>query len=161
MKIEIVSERRYGEPKLQMPKELKGIAKAGTVPYSKATCPVYLTGDAAWIKHRDYFSPMIPYPEAVACGMIDANKWRKKFIYNDNFGGIVLRCEAWIRVPYSLITSILNAGYILPHVVITMELEKTLGLSEGRLCNFDWEHMFEELIKLCKPHLKQEKSEKN
>lgn len=148
--IEIISERRYGEPKLQTPKALKGIKKVGSVYYSKAACPVYVTATDIYLKHRDWFSPMIPYPEAVKKGIIDASKWRKKFVYNDNFGGIVLRCEAWLRIPLLLITSWRG---LLPHYGLCMALERTLGLPEGHLCGYDWAHMFEEIIKLCKPYL--------
>lgn len=143
--IEILSTRRYGEPKLKMPKELKGIKKAGSVPWnSKCACPVYITPTHIYLKHRDWFSPYIPIHEAVQAGIIDPRK--NRFIYNDNFGSVVLRCEAWLRMPLSLLSSDLG---LIPALGLCLELERTLDMPESTLCNHDWQHMFEELIKLC------------
>lgn len=142
--IEILSERRYGEPKLKMPKDLKGIKKAGSVPWgTRCQCPVYITSTHAYIKHRDWFSPCISKEKAKTAGII--GDWNKKFVYNDNFGSVVLRCEAWLRIPRSLLSSDLG---LIPALGLCYELERTLGLAEGTLCNHDWQHMFEELIKL-------------
>lgn len=83
--------RYYGDPKLQKPKELKGIKEAFSVDYipKKCKCKVYIVGDDVWIHHRDFFSQTI-YDHNV--------EFRKKFIYNDTFGCIVLRNEAYIHI---------------------------------------------------------------
>lgn len=142
--IEILSSRRYGEPKLKMPKELKGIHKAGSVPWGpKCACRVYITPTHIYLKHRDWFSPCISLEKAKQAGII--NKWDSKFVYNDNFGSVVLRCEAWLRMPRSLLSADLG---LIPALGLCLEMERTLGMQEGLLCNHDWVHMFEELIKL-------------
>lgn len=151
MNIEIISQRRWGEPKLKPPKELKGITKAGTIPFGeKCKCPVYITQTDIYIKHRDFFSPSISLQEAKDAGIIDKRK--PKFIYNDNFGSAVLRCEAWLRMPLMLP---FRWKGLLPAYGLCMEMERTVGLAEGTLCGYDWTHFFEELIKLCKPYLPQ------
>ena len=149
MSIEMLSSRKWGEPPLKKPKELNGVKQAGTVPYGyKCQCPVYVTKTHIYLKHRDWFSPYISLEKAKEIGIID--KFNGKFIYNDNFGSAVLRSEAWLRFPLLMITG--WKGY-LPAYGLLMEFEKFLGLEEGTLCHYDWENMFEKLIKLCKPYL--------
>lgn len=149
MCIELISSRKWGEPPLKKPKELKGEKQAGTVPYGhKCQCPVYVTKTHIYLKHRDWFSPCISIQKAKDAGIID--DWDKRFIYNDRFGGVVLRCEAWLHFPLLMITG--WKGY-LPAYGLLMEFEKFLGLEEGTLYYYDWVNMFEELIKLCKPYL--------
>lgn len=149
MNIEILSSRRWGEPKLTTPKELKGIKKEGSIPFgTKCACPVYFTPTHIYIKHRDWFSPSISFPEAKAAGIID--NIRMKFVYNDNFGSVVLRSEAWLRMPLLLLT---RWHGLLPAYGLTLEMERTCELPEGTLCVYDWTHFFEELLKLAKPYL--------
>jgi hypothetical protein len=148
MNIEILAERRYGEPKLKTPKELKGIAKAGTVPFGpKCSCPVYVTDSHIYLKHRDFFSPCISLQQAKDSGII--NKWNPKFIYNDNFGSVVLRCEAWLRIPKLLITQWQG---LLPQYGLCIAMAQTVNLPEEALFTYDWEHMFEELIKIYRSY---------
>lgn len=148
MKIEILSQRRYGEPKLKTPKELKGIPKAGTVPFgSKCSCPVYITDSHIYLKHRDFFSPCITRQQAKDSGIIDM--WNKRFIYNDTFGGAVLRCEAWLRIPKQLITQWQG---LLPQCGLCIAMAQAVNLPEDALFNYDWEHMFEELIKIYRSY---------
>lgn len=144
MKIEILSQRSYGEPKLKTPKELKGTPKAGTVPFGhKCSCPVYVTGSHIYLKHRDFFSPAISLQQAKDAGIID--KWNPRFIYNDTFGGVVLRNEAWLRIPARLITQWQG---LLPQYGLCIAMAQAVNLPEDALFNYNWEHMFEELIKL-------------
>jgi hypothetical protein len=148
MKIEILSQRRYGEPKLKTPKELKGIPKAGTVPFgSKCSCPAYITDSHIYLKHRDFFSPCITLQQAKDAGIID--KWNKRFIYNDTFGGVVLRCEAWLRISKQLITQWQG---LLPQYGLCIAMAQAVNLQEDALFNYGWEHMFEELIKIHKSY---------
>lgn len=104
------SKRFYGEPKLDKPKELKGIKQYGSVSYigKKCTCPIFLKGDDVWIKHNDYFSSSLqPTQQDVedTHSFVDLEYMTKKylgktkkahFIYPDAFGGIVLKNQAWI-----------------------------------------------------------------
>ena len=95
MNLEIISSRRYGEPKLEKPKELKGIKQSGGAMFGpKCKCPVFVIESSMYVKHRDWFSRSISIPEAVNRGII--SKQKNKFIYNDNFGSVVLRNEAWL-----------------------------------------------------------------
>lgn len=97
--------RFYGEPKLKKPKELKGINQEYSVDYipKKCKCQVFIEGDNLWIKHRDYFSGPIEYEEedfGAPLGVL-ANKYlgitkKSKFTYEDAWGEIVARNEAWI-----------------------------------------------------------------
>lgn len=146
--IEIISKRVYGEAKLKKPKELDGIKEIGSVNFGagKCKCPVFATETHIYVKHRDFFSPFISLQKAKELGMLKTIK--KKFIYNDNFGSVVLRNEAWIRFPRWL----LNGRGIFPHYVLCVEMEKTLGFEQGDLCTGDWERMFEELVILTKPY---------
>lgn len=154
MSIEILSERRYGEPKLPTPKELKGIKKIGTVRFMGGTnkgaaCPVYVTKTHIYLKHRDWFSPCISFAKAKEAGILD--NIRQKFVYDDNFGGVILRCEAWLRMPLLIIT---RWRGLLPEYGLLMEMARTLGKTELQLDEGgDWSRMFGDLIKLCKPYL--------
>lgn len=148
MNIQIISQRHYGEPKLKKPKELKGITQIGNVPFGpKCKCPVYLTNKQIYLKHRDFFSPSISMPHAKYAGIID--KWNQKFMYNDNFGSAVLRCEAWLRIPKLLITQWQG---LLPQCGLCIAMAQAVNLPEDALFNYDWEHMFEELIKIYRSY---------
>lgn len=153
MSIEILSSRKWGEPALKKPKELKGVKQVGSVPFgAKCLCPVYVTSTHIYLKHRDWFSPSISREKAQRAGLRFNNSPR--FIYPDSFGSVVLRSEAWLRMPLMITTR--WKGY-LPAYWLCMEFEKFLGLKEGVLCVYDWVNMFEALIKLCKPYLPRRK----
>lgn len=141
MKIEILCSRTYAEPKLTKPKQLKRVGPIGVIKFSKASCQVFELDDVVYIKHRDWFSPSISIPEAVALGVIDKRK--SKFIYNDNFGSIVLRNEAWLAIRGDL------TGFK-PLVAreLVRETERVLGLPEYDLEYYDWVHFYEQLIDL-------------
>lgn len=146
--IEIIAERKWGEPPLKKPKALNGVKQLGSVPFgSKCKCPVYVTRTDIYLKHRDFFSPCISLQRAKEHGIID--NWNHKFIYNDNFGGVVLRNEAWLRIPIMLPFSYKG---LIPAYGLCFEMERTCGLKEGTLCGFAWFNMFDNLIKLCKPY---------
>lgn len=90
-KLIIYSQRKYGEPKLQKPKELKNIKQSFSVDWipKKCKCKCFITGKDLYILHRDFGSTEI----------YNSNyEFRKKFIYNDTFGCVVLRGEAWLKL---------------------------------------------------------------
>ena len=94
--VEIVSERRYGQPKLKKPKALTNVKQAMTYKYDRKTSfPVFVKNNDIYIKHRDWCSECLysgrQYEEWLA-------KHHQKFIYNDTYGAVVLRGEAWIRI---------------------------------------------------------------
>ena len=57
-KFTLYSFRGYGQPKLTKPIKLKGIKQFFSIEYivNKCRCPVYITENDVWVKHRDYFS---------------------------------------------------------------------------------------------------------
>lgn len=61
LKFEVVSFRKYGEPKLTKPKELKGIKQFDSVDYipKKCKCQIFIKDNDVFIKHNDYFSPIL------------------------------------------------------------------------------------------------------
>ena len=106
LEYEILSFRRHIDPKLAKPKELKGIKPSGKVMWlgDKATCQYFIKDNDVYIKHRDYFSPTYCKPEDIGTPLeYRLNKYgikpaKNKFIYPDNWGAIVLRNEAWIKL---------------------------------------------------------------
>lgn len=142
---EILAERAWGQPKLNKLNELKLIKQVGSIPFGeKCKCPVFIVNHMVYIKHRDWFSPYIPIPEAVTRGIIDEKK--KKFVYNDNFGSVVLRNEAWIKIYW------VDFNIFEPELVnlLIRSTEKAVGLEEFDLENHCWVNFYEELIKLVK-----------
>ena len=106
MQFAIHSFRKYGQPKLEKPKELKNI-KNFSVDYIPKKCKyeiyVLKDKDEIWIKSKDWFSPDWQPPKDDLGKSVDyyANKYfgygfKSKFIYSDNWSSIVLRQEAWI-----------------------------------------------------------------
>lgn len=106
IKYNLLSYRKSGQPKLRKPKELRGINRAFSVDYipKKARCQVFIKGNDVFVKHVDYFSPTLRdarLPDAsldVLAKKLLNKEVAKKFIYTDNWGSIVLRNEAWIKV---------------------------------------------------------------
>lgn len=100
----IYSFRKYGQPKLSKPKELKGINQCFSVDYitKHCKCQCFIKDDDLYIKHKDYFSESLRVKEDFGTPLeYRLNKYgikRKsnKFIYPDCWGDIVLRNEAWI-----------------------------------------------------------------
>jgi hypothetical protein len=105
VEFEEYSKRKYGEPKLSKPTELKNTPQFTSVEYihNKCTCPIFINGDDVWIKHKDYFSESFR-PPAEDIGKSQNYILKKyfgaeksnKFIYSDSWGDIVLRNEAWL-----------------------------------------------------------------
>lgn len=92
--------------KLSKPKELKGIKNFASVSFipNRCTCQLFLDDSDLYIKHPDYFSPTYCRPEDYGTPLsYRAKKYgisvpKNKFIYDDNWGAIVLRREAWIKI---------------------------------------------------------------
>lgn len=111
IRVDILSERRYGEPKLSKPVEIKGICQTFSIPYVyggqnnvKAFNLIFIKGDDIFIKIRDYNSQVFcPHPELLGAPLsvileryFPGISIRQKFIYNDCWGSVVLRGEAWM-----------------------------------------------------------------
>ena len=91
--------------KVSKPKELKGVQKIASVTFiNRCKCQLFLDGSDLYIKHPDYFSPTYCQPEDIGMPLsYRAKKYqvsapREKFIYDDNWGAVVLRREAWIKI---------------------------------------------------------------
>lgn len=141
--MEIICERFYGEPKLKKPKCLNNKTLLGSVDFHKTKCKLWKVENEYYLLIRDWFSDFISFDKALKLGIID--KYNGKFVYNDNFGSVVLRNEAIIKFtredwlePYC--TADTNLCY---------HLEKLINLPECDLWNHDWLHMFEQCIDLA------------
>ena len=133
--IEIYSKRRYGEPKLPKPKELKGIKQSFTVDWipKKCRCAGYVLDNDIYIKHRDFGSIALYGQE---------HEFRKRFIYKDEYGCVVLRGEAWLVIK-NIKQDIDNV--FLPRIWVSLAEQIT-----GELGNCAWERFFEAVIKRYK-----------
>lgn len=106
MMFSVISFRAFRQPKLKKPPELKGINRAFSVDYipRKARCQIYIKEDDVFVKHVDYFSPMLHDPEMVGAPL-DAKLSKylgksrpPKFVYGDCWGAVVLKQEAWLKL---------------------------------------------------------------
>ena len=153
--MELYSFRRYGEPKLSKPKELKGIKQSFTVEFipEKCKCQCFVKDNDLYIKHRDYFSKPLEVEQEDFDKPLDylckkyLDKYKSgKFVYSDCFGEIILRNEAWIKV-----------NNIIPKVDIMEELtmgeylfklfRNMTGLREIDFSDGTWERFWENVVK--------------
>ena len=126
--IDIISERRYGQPRLAKPAELRGITPQYTIKYNrKATAQAFVRGADIWIRHPDWCSTELYGRDLL----------RRKFIYNDTFGAVVLRGHAWIRL-----TGVLS--YDDPAEAVRQIMQECL-IDEGSRFNHDDYRMFVDL----------------
>lgn len=151
----IHSHRFYGEPKLSKPKELKRVKQAFSVDYipKKCRCQVFINGDDVWVKHGDYFSEIIP-PESHEIGMplnyfaekhLGRNR-AAKFVYEDAWGSVVARNEAWIILE-NVIADMLSDVFILDIISeICRQQEKYHSFDEYELACTNMERLWESVI---------------
>lgn len=117
MRLELVSQRRYGMPKLSKPPEIKGVPQSFSLPYIwggqknvKVTNPVFVKGGDIFIKVRDYMSATFRPPlgfagaplSVILKNFFPGKMAKSKFIYDDCWGNVVLRGEAWFCFRYVL-----------------------------------------------------------
>lgn len=104
--VSVIAHRKYGEPKLVKPKELKGI-KGKSIMFFPKKCnfQYFKTDSDVYILCRDFFSPMFVPPEEDRKLSLNellkkyfAIRKTEKFIYADSFGSIILRSEAWLKI---------------------------------------------------------------
>lgn len=117
----VESMRFYGEPKLSKPLVLKGIKQVSSIPFirNKATCSVFVKDNDVYIKHVDYFSSEYK-PTYEESGMklnyftkkFFGKDRPKKFIYDDAWGSVILRNEAWLKLE-NLVLDIKNKVFLL------------------------------------------------
>lgn len=156
---EVASYRFYGQPKLAKPAELKGIKQSFSADYipKKCSCPCFVAGNDLWIKHRDFFSAQHIPSDIKDNGTpltYRAKKYfdmdldgKEKFIYNDCWGGIVLRNEAWIvfrNIKQALIRNENDLSQTLVEMFSKTDFCKKHSIDYLDLINSDWQRFFEE-----------------
>lgn len=105
--LSIIQARKYGEPKLNKPKVLKGL-KGTSIDFIPGKCKFqyFKTDEDLYILCRDFFSPIFRPPvedvgmplEAILKKHFNVNKKSKSFVYPDTWGSVVLRNEAWLKL---------------------------------------------------------------
>lgn len=97
---------------LSKPKELKGSSKSFTTPHIlnpkgtiKSSVQVFIRDNDVYLKIGDYFSPILKTPlEDLGTPLnYRVEKYfgksiKNKFIYPDNFGDIIIKQQAWIKI---------------------------------------------------------------
>ena len=167
LSFQIISFRKYGQPKLNKPKELSKIKQIGSVDYipKHCSCQVFVKDNDVYIKHRDYFSEQFvpsdsndlgkPLNYTLAKYFPDSKQKREKFVYSDNWSGVILRNEAWIKLN-NLVHIIKRQDYFEPDVrykIIDLQ-EQYHHMRCGELLVSDMERMWERLLKLIKEEVK-------
>lgn len=161
MRYKIHSFRRYGEPKLKKPKILSGIQQAFSVDYipGKCRCQVFIHKEDVWIKHRDYFSevykptmeelgrPLNYFVEKHLC-----KNGPQRFIYDDAWGAVVLRNEAWIVIE-GLLAEVRTNKFPLDIVrKIREQQERFHGFEKYELVSTEMERFWERLVDCFQMH---------
>ncbi len=137
VEFQIKDYRKYGQPKLKKPTELRGIKQEFSIHYNpKCRCQVFYKGKDVWIKHRDYFSPSLCQPEDYGkslnelCEKYMGKTRPQKFVYADAWGDLVARSEAWIRLK-NVLVDVENKVFPLDIVYrILRQQEQTHGTEE-------------------------------
>lgn len=155
-----VSYRQYGQPKLQKPKQLKGIKQSFSGEYiaKKCNCPCFYVGDDLWIQHKDFFSSSFVPPDEdfdkpvsyLAKKYFNRSK-SEKFVYPDGWGSIVLRNEAWILFKNIKSVAKRNNYNQLARLMVD-EMMKSDTIAKHNLENYSefelqWERFFEDISK--------------
>ena len=161
LKFEVVSFRKYGEPKLTKPKELKGIKQFDSIDYipKKCKCQIFIKDNDVFIKHNDYFSPILEdtdeslfgTPLNVRIKYYGINRDSKnKFIYPDTWGDIVLRQQAWIKI--SNLKFIVDRGEFEPKILyqILRQQERFHNMKFNELEDTSMSRMWEQVINKIK-----------
>lgn len=149
-----MSFKQYGGAKLKKPEKLRGIKQEFSIYYGrKSKCQVFIKDNDVWVKHGDYFSPMLQVddeymgmPLSEICKIYLGKDRRKKFVYNDAWGAIVLRNEAWIKLE-GLMLDIKKKVFPLDIVAdILRQQEEYHGMTELSLCCTEMERFWESVI---------------
>lgn len=102
---EVISSSKPGvSMKLDRPPELKGVKQLGSAKCGKVSNQIFVKGNDLYIKCNDYLSPLAPEsPDEIGTPLNyrmekhGLEPKSNKFIYEDNWGAIVLRRGAWIK----------------------------------------------------------------
>ena len=146
--VSVVCERKYGQSKLTKPSACNNANLIGSVDFSfgekPVKCKVWKNNNVVYVLHRDWFSDCISFDEAERRGMIDKKQRGSKFIYDDNFGCVVLRNEAMLS--FGIPNSKSN---------LVRRFSSLLGVEWYGLHNLcRWEDFFADILELCEkqPH---------
>lgn len=149
----IHSMRKYGQPKLKKPAELKGVTPSFSTEFTRrCRCQCFVLGDDLWIKHRDFFSPSWQPPHGEDPGKGQHYYLKKyfgvkrpqKFCYEDNFADIVLRSEAWLRIE-NIIRVMVRQEHGVSLEAIIRHMGAALKINSLDL-SMDWKRFFEAII---------------
>ena len=118
----------------------------------KCACQVFIKGNDVWVKHRDYFSPSICEPEDYGkslnqlCEKYMGKERSKKFVYEDSWGDLVARSEAWIKLE-GLMDDIARGVFPLDIVAtIIRQQELTHSMELYELCCTHMERFWENTV---------------
>lgn len=158
----IVSRRFWGEPKLNKPKELKGIKSIGGVDFIPKHCKpqLFIKDNDLYIKHNDYFSYYWQPPKGERIGMplsYYANKYfsknrKEKFIYPDCWGSIVLRNEAWLCIKNAVGWTELKNNYRWSRDVFSLQ-KKYISIKLTGEAEMEWLRFWEGCYNVLKKEL--------
>lgn len=143
--MQIIRSRVYGEPKLKKPKFCNNKNLLGVVTWSscgKCKCKLWKHRDKYYLLHKDWFSSSVSKERAKELGIIES--YNGKFIYNDNYGGVILRNEALIEFS--------RKDWVSPTPSMTTNLclatGKMLGQQPWTFVEYSWEHVYEQCLNL-------------
>ena len=99
--------RKYGEPKIRKPKELKGVKKCKSAKLRGRNTDLYIKDNEIWIYFGDFLSEETTFPEQEDASMpanalirkygLSTGK-KKGFVYNDAWCTFLNRNEAWLSI---------------------------------------------------------------
>lgn len=151
--------RKYGQPKLKKPTELKNIKAFDKVSgVQKATSPLFIKGNDLYVQCKDYFSPSwrppseyVGAPLSVIARECFDHKRTEKFVYPDGWGDIVLRSEAWLKVS----NVVLTVDYLNPiriaQAIGELQKQDPHACLDRTSSEVEWERFWIEAIeKLCR-----------
>lgn len=143
--MEIIQQRFYGQPKIKKPKFLHSKTQIGTALFlRRCACKIYEHGGFVYVHHKDWFSSCISKEEAVQKGIID--KYNRKFVYNDNFGSVVLRNECIFRFEKPGTKEFMLNN----RIKLIKELAEMIGAEWTELSCWEWEDFFEQVLDIIK-----------
>lgn len=162
----VIQFRRFGEPKLTKPKELKGIKQLCSVDYipKKNKSSLFLKENDVYVKHTDYFSPIWQPPtndlgKPVAYYLkkyFNQTPSGKKFVYDDNWSSIVLRSEAWIKIS-NLKSFLLNREHSNVDIArLILDVQKKESHTPRNLTiagNLEWERYWQRVVEGLRKHM--------
>lgn len=144
--------------KLAKPLVLKGLKQFTSVDYiaNKCRCALFRKDNDLYVQHNDYFSESmyIPLCDRGAPLSYLIPKYlmlgkNKKFVYSDDWGSIVIRRRAWIKVEG--LFPMLQQGVSMLRILndLLRSHESLHGFEEYELCATDMERFWEGVIAEC------------